>query len=33
VELWLSIPMRKLLRRGSFTSTDDLRAQVLDFIA
>jgi transposase len=33
VELWLSILVRKLLRRGSFTSVDDLRNQVLDFIA
>jgi hypothetical protein len=33
VELWLSILVRKLLRRGNFTSTDDLRAQVLEFIA
>ena len=33
VELWLSIPVRKLLRRGSFTSTDDLRAKVFAVIA
>jgi hypothetical protein len=33
VELWLSILVRKLLRRGNFTSLDDLRRQVLDFIA
>jgi DDE superfamily endonuclease len=33
VEIWLSILVRKLLRRGNFTSTDDLRAQVLAFIA
>jgi transposase len=33
VELWLSILVRKLLRRGNFTSTDDLRNKVLDFIA
>jgi len=32
VELWLSILVRKLLRRGNFTSTDDLRNKVLDFI-
>ena len=32
VELWLSILVRKLLRRGTFTSTDDLRNKVLDFI-
>ena len=33
VELWLSILVRKLLRRGNFTSTDDLRHKVLAFIA
>jgi len=33
VEIWLSILVRKLLRRGNFTSVDDLRAQVLAFIA
>jgi putative transposase len=33
VELWLSILVRKLLRRGNFTSVDDLRAQVLAFVA
>jgi transposase len=33
VELWLSILVRKLLRRGNFTSIDDLRHKVLDFIA
>jgi transposase len=33
VELWLSILVRKLLRRGNFTSTEDLRTKVLDFIA
>ena len=33
VEIWLGILVRKLLRRGSFTSTDDLRTQVLAFIA
>jgi transposase len=33
VEIWLSILVRKLLRRGTFTSVDDLRAQVLAFIA
>ena len=32
-KLWLSILVRKLLRRGNFTSTDDLRNKVLDFIA
>jgi hypothetical protein len=33
VEIWLSILTRKLLRRGTFTSVDDLKAQVLAFIA
>jgi transposase len=33
VELWLSILVRKLLRRGNFSSTDDLRDKVLAFIA
>jgi hypothetical protein len=32
VEIWLSILMRKLLRRGSFTSVADLEAKVLAFI-
>ena len=32
VEIWFSILVRKLLRRGNFTSTEDLRAQVLAFI-
>jgi putative transposase len=32
VEIWLSILVRKLLRRGNFRSVDDLRRQVLDFI-
>jgi transposase len=33
VEIWLSILTRKLLRRASFTSTDDLRSRILAFIA
>ena len=33
VEIWLSILVRKLLRRGNFTSADDLRTKVLAFIA
>jgi DDE superfamily endonuclease len=32
IEIWLSILTRKLLKRGSFTSTDDLTARVLAFI-
>lgn len=33
VEIWLSILVRKLLRRGSFTSVADLQTKVLAFIA
>ena len=33
VELFLSILARKLLRRGSFTSVDELVAKVRAFIA
>jgi transposase len=33
IELWLSILVRKLLQRGSFTSVDDLVAKVREFIA
>ncbi len=33
IEIWLSILVRKLLKRGSFTSVDDLKAKVLAFIA
>ena len=33
VEIWLSILTRKLLRRASFTSTDDLRDRIRAFIA
>ena len=32
VEIWLSILVRKLVRRGNFTSTADLEAKVLAFI-
>ena len=32
IEIWLSILVRQLLRRGSFTSVADLQAQVLAFI-
>ena len=32
VEIWLSILVRKLLRRVNFCSIDDLRTQVLAFI-
>ncbi len=33
VEIWLGILVRKLLRRGSFTSVEDLQARMLAFIA
>jgi len=32
IEIWLSILARKLLKRGSFTSVEQLRAKVLEFI-
>jgi hypothetical protein len=32
VEIWLSILTRKLLRRGNFSSVEDLKAKVLAFI-
>lgn len=32
IEIWLSILVRKILKRGSFTSVDDLQAKVLAFI-
>lgn len=32
VELWFSILVRRLLKRASFTSTEDLRQRLLDFI-
>jgi transposase len=33
VEIWLSILVRKLLKRGSFSSVEELKHKVLDFIA
>jgi len=33
IELWFSILVRKLLRRASFTSVDDLRDRILAFVA
>jgi putative transposase len=33
VEIWLSILVRKLLKRGNFTSLEDLRNQILMFLA
>jgi hypothetical protein len=32
IEIWLSILVRKLLKRGNFTSLDDLEHQVRSFI-
>lgn len=32
VEIWFSILTRRLLKRGSFTSTAELRQRILDFI-
>ena len=32
VEIWFSILVRRLLKRGSFTSRADLRQRILDFI-
>ena len=32
IEIWLSILVRKLLKRGSFLSIEDLQAKVLAFI-
>jgi transposase len=33
VEMWFSILVRRLLKRGQFTSIDDLKQQILAFIA
>ena len=33
VEIWFSILVRRLLKRGNFTSVDDLQQRILDFIA
>ena len=33
MEIWLSILVRKLIKRGSFTSVDDLKTKLLGFIA
>jgi hypothetical protein len=32
IEIWLSILVRKLLKRGSFTSVEDLQARIFAFI-
>lgn len=33
IECWFSILVRRLLKRGNFTSTSDLKQKLLDFIA
>ena len=33
IELWFSILVRRLLKRGNFTSVADLRERILTFIA
>jgi hypothetical protein len=33
IEMWFSILMRKLLKRGSFLSQGDLATKIFDFIA
>jgi hypothetical protein len=33
IEIWFSTLVRRLLKRGCFTSLDDLRQRILDFIA
>jgi putative transposase len=32
IECWFSILMRRLLKRGNFTSTQDLKQEIIDFI-
>ena len=32
IEIWFGILMRKLLRRGNFTSTDALKTRILEFV-
>ena len=32
IECWFSILVRRLIRRGNFTSTDDLQQRILEFI-
>jgi hypothetical protein len=33
VEIWFSILVRRVIKRGDFSSVDDLRQRILDFIA
>ncbi len=32
VEIWFSILVRRVIKRGNFSSLDDLRAKILDFV-
>ena len=32
IEIWFSILVRRVIKRGNFTSTDDLRERILAFI-
>jgi len=32
IEIWFSILVRKVIKRGNFISTDDLRRKILAFI-
>jgi transposase len=32
IEIWFSILVRRVIKRGNFTSVDDLRARILAFI-
>jgi putative transposase len=32
VEIWFSILVRRVIKRGNFSSQDDLRAKILDFV-
>jgi hypothetical protein len=32
IEIWLSILVRKLLKRGNFTSVEDLKTKILAFV-
>jgi transposase len=32
VEIWFSILVRRLLKRGNFTSVEDLKQHIIDFI-
>jgi hypothetical protein len=33
VEIWFSILVRRVIKRGNFLSVDDLRAKILAFVA